>query len=41
LYLGLLVFICSFLAIILEYLNRIYFQIKNSKRVIYEKTKNL
>lgn len=39
-YFGLLIFITSFLTIILEYVNRIYFQIKKSERSIYEKVIN-
>lgn len=40
-YFVLLIFICSFLSIICEYTNRIYFQIKKTKREIYEKQINL
>lgn len=39
-YFGLLIFIISFLTIILEYVNRIYFQIKKTERIIYEKVIN-
>jgi len=39
-YLLLLIFICSFLSIICEYVNRIYFQIKKTERIIYEKKIN-
>ena len=37
---GLMVFICTFLTIICEYCTRIYFQLKKTQRVIYEKKIN-
>ena len=36
----LLIFICMFLAIICEYVTRIYFQLKKTERIIYEKKIN-
>ena len=34
---GLMVFICTFLTIVCEYCTRIYFQLKKTQRIIYEK----
>ena len=38
---GLMIFICTFLTIICEYCTRMYFQLKKTQRVIYEKKINL
>ena len=37
---GLLIFVCTFLTIVCEYCTRIYFQLKKTQRVIYEKKIN-
>ena len=37
---GLLIFVCTFLTIICEYCTRIYFQLKKTQRIIYEKKIN-
>ena len=37
---GLMVFICTFLTIVCEYCTRIYFQLKKTQRIIYEKKIN-
>jgi len=39
--LGIMIFICMFLTIICEYSTRIYFQLKKTQRVVYEKKGNI